>query len=159
MREPFALWQPFRTLPELEVALHHGGTTETELILERTETIRPIDRRAVVNEQGNVARETVEARPPPPEPRGLFTPPSYDFRESYDDALARFNSELEEFGRELGAWLLAYESRRWPTASYVEAWLRIENRGGAPADDSSVELELPEELNLASPPRTLTASS
>ncbi len=148
LRELFALWRPFRSLPRLYVSLHHEGTAKTELVLERTQAVRPIDRRGIVSEQSDIARETVEACPAP-ERRSLLEPINPDLRESYDDALGHFRCRLEEFSHELGAWLVAYESRRWPTASYVEAWLRVENSGEAPAEDLIVELELPDGLMRA----------
>lgn len=148
LRELFALWRPIHSLPRLDVSLHHDGTAKTELVLERSQAVRPIDRRAIVSEQSDVARETVEARPAT-ERRSLWEPINPDLRESYDDALDHFRCRLEEFSRQLGAWLVAYESRRWPTASYVEAWVRVENSGEAPAEDLMVELALPDGLMRA----------
>jgi hypothetical protein len=131
----FELWRPLKARPALSLTLYHDGVSRSEIILERETVVRPIDRRAIVDALSEHSRETVEPRPETVRIRTDL------MGERYDDALARFNRELEDWSRETGAWLLRYESLRWPSASYVEAWVRLANDGNAPAEDVLIEVE------------------
>src|SRR5205807_4004801 len=107
--------------------------------------IRPIDRQAVMSERVLAARSTIEPRPAPAR-RHPFDFPVPDLRESYDDALGRFEHELHGFEAEFRSWLISWEAARWPTAAYLVAYVRLENTGDAAAADLRLRVTVPEGL-------------
>ena len=142
-----AVWRPWKARPALEAALYTlDGTASTCLVLARERPVGPIDREAILAEEARLAKSTVEPPPPPrrPDPLGLsFDRPMGLRPEPYDEALDRFNGELLAHQNELAGWLAGWERGRWLEAAFVEAWLRVENTGAAPAGEVRVILRIP----------------
>jgi hypothetical protein len=134
--------------PQLEVALDAGtGPMRERIEVLRKTPIRPIDATAIVRDNEELARQSITPRPAPRRDTwGLM--PEFSEIEPYDASLRRFESDLSEYTGELHRWLQAYERLRWPTSSFLEAWLRLHNAGDGPADDVRVEVIVPSGLIL-----------
>jgi hypothetical protein len=151
----FLGWKPFQARPELSIALRIGVETVTAVQLS-SKPYASIDEEACVAHHLSIARGSVT---PPPK-----THPYLGLEiglESYDTALARFNTELAEYAVELRGWLEAFESRRWPNYSLLRALVAITNRGESVARGVTLRLALPEgivpitdedQLSIAAPP-------
>jgi hypothetical protein len=141
---PVVGWKPFEALPEITVGLRVRGATVTDLERKSSGPQRPIDIDACVARAVQAARATVPARPVETRsPFDLLSVSAIDFKESYDEALKRFTSELEEFEAELQRWLEAYDQRRWPVYSLVKFPVAIHNSGQSVADAITVNLRIP----------------
>ncbi len=66
--------------------------------------------------------------------------------ETYDDAAERLHDEMRAYERNLRAWLIKYDSLRWPRSTLVEARLQVVNCGRAPAHDLRLRLRIPRGL-------------
>lgn len=150
----------FPSRPRFEVGFRNTSNPGL-LTLVPTWCRRLLDREAIIQEQVDLALETMPERPalePPDElekvgpfiVQSAFASLQADLTGTNDEDFAEFEREVATYGGTLDEWVQQLEVSREEHQKVFQGRLRVEELGGAPADHVHLRLRFPEGFRLAS---------